>query len=133
MQPWLTAVVRRLPAYYPDAAERADPALFAARVREAMLAVGDFAPSDSTIADKWEYQALLQGKPPRPPPPAISSSSSGSQQQQQQQLTNGGGGGGGKARKGSGGALSGPFNSSSEVAARASSGDVAPAGVVKRA
>ena len=121
MQPWLTAVVRRLPAYYPDSAERANPALYASRVREAMLAVGDFAPSDSTIADKWEYQALLQGKPPRPPPPpAITSSSL----QHQQQLINGGSGGG---------ALSGSFNSSSEVAARASSGDAAPAGVVKQA
>ena len=133
MQPWLTAVVRRLPAYYPDSAERANPALYASRVREAMLAVGDFAPSDSTIADKWEYQALLQGKPPRPPPPpAISSSSL---QHQQQLIYGGGGGSGGKARKGGsgGGALSGSFNSSSEVAARASSGDAAPAGVVKQA
>jgi hypothetical protein len=69
MQPYLTAVVRRLPAFYPNAAERKDPALYAAGVREAMLSAGDFAPSESTLADKWEYQALLQGKPPRPPPP----------------------------------------------------------------
>ena len=135
MQPWLTAVVRRLPAYHPSAAERRDPALFAAGVRAAMLAAGGFAPSDSTIADKWEYQALLQGKPPRMPPPlppqpqAVSGSGSGSLQQQQQQqqkqhLTNGGGGG--KAlRKGGGGG--GAPSSSSDVAARASSGDAAAA------
>jgi len=134
MQPWLTAVVRRLPAYHPSAAERRDPALFAAGVRAAMLAAGGFAPSDSTIADKWEYQALLQGKPPRMPPPlppqpqAVSGSGSGSLQQQQQQqkqhLTNGGGGG--KAlRKGGGGG--GAPSSTSDVAARASSGDAAAA------
>lgn len=125
MQPWLTAVVRRLPAYYPDSAERKDPVLYASRVREMMLSAGDFAPSDSTIADKWEYQALLQGKPPRPPlPPPVAAVSSSSSQQQQQQIANGGGCG--KTRRG-GGALSGSSSSSAAavVAARASSGDPA--------
>lgn len=134
MQPWLTAVVRRLPAYYPDSSERKDPVLYASRVRDMMLTVGDFAPSDSTIADKWEYQALLQGKPPRPPPPLPQQAAAFVSSSTSQQLLTNGGGGGGKARRGGGG-LSGSSNASvaAAVTARASSGDASATGLVKQA
>jgi len=62
-QPFHALTVLELPVYVPSPAEQADPALYARGVREAMMAAGDFAPMDATIEDKWEYQALLAGKP----------------------------------------------------------------------
>ena len=48
-----------LPIYQPNDAERADPALYAAGVRAAMLAASDLEASPLTLADKRAYQTLL--------------------------------------------------------------------------
>ena len=48
-----------LPVYEPSAAEQADPALFAAGVRAAMLRAGGLEASPLTLADKRAYQAAL--------------------------------------------------------------------------
>lgn len=61
-QPTHAVTVYELPVWTPNAEEAADPALYASRVRRAMLAAGDFSPLDASLADKWEYHALLRGK-----------------------------------------------------------------------
>jgi lysophosphatidylcholine acyltransferase/lyso-PAF acetyltransferase len=48
-----------LPVYEPNAAEKADPALYAAGVRAAMLRAGGLEASPLTLADKRAYQAAL--------------------------------------------------------------------------
>ena len=48
-----------LPVYEPNAAERADPALYAAGVRAAMLAASGLEASPLTLADKRAYQTAL--------------------------------------------------------------------------
>ena len=48
-----------LPVYEPNDAERADPALYAAGVRAAMLAASGLEASPLTLADKRAYQAAL--------------------------------------------------------------------------
>ena len=48
-----------LPVYEPSAAEQADPALYAAGVRAAMLRAGGLEASPLTLADKRAYQAAL--------------------------------------------------------------------------
>jgi lysophosphatidylcholine acyltransferase/lyso-PAF acetyltransferase len=63
-QPTHSVTVYTLPVYVPSEAEKANPSLYAANVRRALLAVGDFSPLDATLADKWEYQALLRGETP---------------------------------------------------------------------
>ena len=58
-----------LPVYEPSAAERADPAVYAAGVRAAMLraADGELADSTLTLTDKRAYQAaLLEGAAEKP-------------------------------------------------------------------
>eukprot|EP00884_Botryococcus_braunii_P016948 jgi/Botrbrau1/3937/Bobra.0365s0012.1 len=55
-----------LPVYIPSAAEKADPALYANNVRNYMLRVGDFQPSDASLIDSRAYIALLEGEEPPP-------------------------------------------------------------------
>jgi lysophosphatidylcholine acyltransferase / lyso-PAF acetyltransferase len=62
-QPCHGLTVLELPVYVPTPEEAADPVLYAAGVRAAMMRAGDFSPLDATLEDKWEYQALLAGKP----------------------------------------------------------------------
>jgi len=50
----------QLPVYVPSEAERADPALYAANVRDMMLRVGGFKPSPASLQDSRAYIALLQ-------------------------------------------------------------------------
>jgi lysophosphatidylcholine acyltransferase/lyso-PAF acetyltransferase len=64
LQPAHGVTAYELPVWVPNDEERGDPALFADRVRRAMLAAGDFSPLDASLADKWEYQALLKGAGP---------------------------------------------------------------------
>jgi hypothetical protein len=53
----------QLPVYVPSEAERADPALYAANVRDMMLRVGGFKPSPASLQDSRAYIALLQARP----------------------------------------------------------------------
>ena len=63
-QPTHAVTVYELPVWTPNEEEKGDPVLYAERVRRAMLAAGDFSPLDASLADKWEYHALLKGGSP---------------------------------------------------------------------
>lgn len=63
-QPTHAVTVYELPVWVPNEEEQGDPVLYAARVRRAMLAAGDFSPLDASLAVKWEYHALLKGGSP---------------------------------------------------------------------
>ena len=56
----------QLPLYVPNEAEKADPKLYAANVRDMMLREGGFFPSEASLLDSRAYIALLRGKPPPP-------------------------------------------------------------------
>jgi len=53
---------RAADVYVPSEAERADPALYAANVRDMMLRVGGFKPSPASLQDSRAYIALLQAR-----------------------------------------------------------------------
>ena len=55
-----TCLASQLPVYVPNAKECADPALYAANVRDLMLRVGGFEPSTATMVDCRAYIAMLK-------------------------------------------------------------------------
>lgn len=57
-QPLHSVTVYVLPRYVPSAEEAADPKLYAANVRAAMLKHGKLLPSDATFVNKLEFYSL---------------------------------------------------------------------------
>ena len=57
-----TIRVIELPVIQPTSEERADPALFAERVRQAVAAAWDFKFSPSTLKEKREYEKVMKGE-----------------------------------------------------------------------
>ena len=57
-----TIKVIELPVIRPNSQERADPALFAERVRQAVGAAGGFKYSASTLKEKREYEKVMKGE-----------------------------------------------------------------------
>ena len=58
--PYHTVRVEELPVMTPSAAEKADPALFAERVRSRIAEAGGFVKHASSLADKRDYQKALR-------------------------------------------------------------------------
>ena len=58
--PYHTVRVEELPVMTPSAAEKADPALFAERVRSRIAEAGGFVKHTSSLADKRDYQKALR-------------------------------------------------------------------------